>query len=145
MRTALDANVLVYAYDSDAPGMNDRAAALVEELARSGTAIVALQALAETANVMRRKKVALSVVRARLDRLRGLFPVVHAQDSDLDDALWAVERHKLAFWDAMLWATCRRAGCTVLFTEDFQDGRMLKGLRFVDPFLAKNAKYLPKA
>ncbi|MCM0019690.1 MAG: hypothetical protein NBV67_06825, partial [Tagaea sp.] len=63
---------------------------------------------------------------------------------DLDDALWAVEHHKLAFWDAMLWATCRRAGCSVLFTEDFQDGRLLKGVRFVDPFKAKNARYLPK-
>lgn len=144
MRTTLDANILVYAYDSDAPDMNDKAAALIEALARSGDAVLTLQALAETASVMRRKKVGFPVLRARAVRLRSLFPIVNAQDTDLDDALWAVERHKLSFWDAMLWAACRRAGCSVLFTGDFQDGRTLKGVRFVNPFLAKNARYLPK-
>jgi predicted nucleic acid-binding protein len=144
VRTSLDANILVYAYDADAPAMNDKAAALVEALAVSGEAILTLQALAETVNVMRRKKVDFPTQRARVARLRSLFPIVHAQDTDLDEALWAVERHKLSFWDAMLWATCRRAGCSVLFTEDFQDGRTLKGVRFVNPFLAKNARYLPK-
>lgn len=75
---------------------------------------------------------------------RARLRVVAADPADLDDALWAVEYHRLAFWDAMLRATCRRAGCSVLFTGDFQDGRTLNGLRFVNPFAPKNAKYLPK-
>jgi predicted nucleic acid-binding protein len=34
----------------------------------------------------------------------------------------------------MLWATARRAGCRLIVTEDFQDGRELGGVRFVNPF-----------
>jgi predicted nucleic acid-binding protein len=38
----------------------------------------------------------------------------------------------------MLWATVRRAGVRLLITEDLQDGRILEGVRFVDPFAAHN-------
>jgi predicted nucleic acid-binding protein len=34
----------------------------------------------------------------------------------------------------MLWATARRAGCRLIVTEDFQDGRELRGVWFVNPF-----------
>ncbi len=145
MKSAFDANIVIYAYDEDAPMKNDAAATFIEKAAISGEFFLALQTLTESANVMRRKRIATRLISQRIQRLQSLFPVVPAQGEDLDDALWAVEQHSLAFWDAMLWATFRRAGATVLFTEDFQDGRTLKGLRFVNPFLAKNAKYLPKA
>ena len=57
---------------------------------------------------------------------------------DLTDAMRAVREHGLAFWDAMLWATVRRAGVSLLITEDFQDGRVLEGVCFVNPFITRN-------
>ncbi len=144
MKASLDANIVVYAYDDDAPQKNELAASFIESAAVSGDFFLTLQTLAEASNVMRRKRVTIGTIAQRIGRLQNLFPVVPAQADDLDDALGAVGRHQLAFWDAMLWATCRRAGATILFTEDFQDGRTLKGVRFVNPFAAKNAKYLPK-
>lgn len=144
MKASLDANILVYALDDEAEARQAPASALVDMAGRSGEFVLSLQSVSEFANVLRRKRVPAATIGAKLDKLQRSLLIVPAQPEDLDDALWAVEHHKLAFWDAMLWATCRRAGCTVLFTEDFQDGRTLKGLRFVDPFLAKNAKYLPK-
>lgn len=144
MIASLDANILIYALDDEAGERQIKASNLISAMTRPDGAFLTLQSLAEFANVLRRKKIAASTITAKLVRLRAAFVVVPAASDDLDDALWAVEHHKLAFWDAMLWATCRRAGCGVLFTEDFQDGRTLKGVRFVNPFLAKNAKYLPK-
>lgn len=145
MIVSFDANILVYMLDPEAGERHAMAARIVADFALTGGAILSLQAASETANALRRKRVPPPTIRAAVGRLRDGFEIVPAQDDDLDDALWAVERHKLAFWDAMLWATCRRAGCSVLFTEDFQDGRTLKGLRFVNPFAPKNARYLPKA
>jgi predicted nucleic acid-binding protein len=46
----------------------------------------------------------------------------------------AVAEHSLSFWDAMIWATARRAGCRLLISEDGQDGRMLDGVTIVNPF-----------
>ena len=39
----------------------------------------------------------------------------------------------------MLWATAEEAGCQVLISEDFQDGRKVGSLRSVNPFASKNA------
>ena len=60
------------------------------------------------------------------------------EDDDLSAALDAVKKHRLAFWDAMLWAAAQRAGVRHLVTEDLQDGFELAGVRFVNPFDAAN-------
>lgn len=43
-------------------------------------------------------------------------------------------RSGLAFWDALIVAAARSAGCDALLTEDLQDGQDLDGLVVVDPF-----------
>jgi predicted nucleic acid-binding protein len=48
----------------------------------------------------------------------------------------AVERHGLAFWDAMQWAVAKQSGATLLLSEDLQHDRELDGVRFRNPFLA---------
>lgn len=69
---------------------------------------------------------------------RAARPVHALAESDLDDALSVVGRHRLQFWDAMLWATARRVGVRYLLSEDFQNGRELDGVTFVDPFDSAN-------
>lgn len=54
----------------------------------------------------------------------------------------AARDNRLSFWDAMLWATARRIGVRVLISEDFQDGEILNGVRFVDPFAVRNANFI---
>lgn len=144
MTFAVDANILVYAIDlSNEAKCFDANAAIAATAVGQG--VLPMQALGEFANVCRKRRIATGIIKAFADGFRARVRIVPVEPTDLDDALWAVERHQLSFWDAMLWATCRRAGVTVLFTEDFQDGQTLKAVRFVNPFLAKNAKYLPKA
>lgn len=142
MSFTLDTNVLVYAFDTQADARGASARALIEALAGRG-AFLALQTLGETANVLLRRKVPPARALSYVAALDENFNVEPATGDDLMQALQAVKAHKLSFWDAMLWATCRRAGATTLFTEDMQDGGTLRGVRFVNPFVAKNARYLP--
>jgi len=44
----------------------------------------------------------------------------------------------VAFWDAMLWASARRAGVKHLLTEDLQDCFTLQGVTFINPFNREN-------
>jgi predicted nucleic acid-binding protein len=46
--------------------------------------------------------------------------------------------HHLQLWDGVVCAASAQAGATVLATEDMQDGRVLEGLRLINPFLATN-------
>ena len=73
--------------------------------------------------------------------LRAVLAVHAADERDFDRATRG-DRHGLSFWDALLWATADRVGVRYLLTEDFQDGRTLGGVTFVDPFKGANERLL---
>jgi predicted nucleic acid-binding protein len=144
LRVTFDSNILIYTLSRD----DSRHAAASSLLARAtrGDCVQTLQSLAECFRVLT-TKLRFEPLRARqeIDGFRTAFPVCTADVTDLDRAMDAVARHGLSFWDAMLWATANRAGCRVLFSEDFQDGRRLDGVLFVDPFAAANRKLVDLA
>ena len=145
MRVSLDTNILVYAADSEAGGKHRAACDLVTR-ATGVDCVLAVQCLAEFANVaLRKRRQPLAAVRGFLDDWRSAFPLVVANSETLPLALDATDRHGVAFWDAMLWATLRQAGCRLLLTEDMQDGRRIDGVTIVNPFRPENAKVVDLA
>jgi predicted nucleic acid-binding protein len=66
-------------------------------------------------------------------------------ESCLIDAMDAVAGHGWSFWDAMMWATARRAGCRLLLSEDGDDGRTLGGVTLVNPFASPRSPLLTQA
>ena len=134
-----DSNILVYAADQTAGHRHEEAASLVERAILAGNCTLSLQVLAEFFNVATRKIGTNPIIAAEfVDGWQAVLATEPANSSDLVNAMRAVREHGLAFWDAMLWATVRRVGVGLLITEDFQDGRILEGVRFVNPFLAHN-------
>jgi predicted nucleic acid-binding protein len=136
---SFDANILVYSGGPlDEPKCN-RARMIIGRGMRSGASVLLLQALAEYSNVTIRKSgLPASAVLKVIAGWRGSSEIHAAAEPDLQDALDVVARHRLPFWDAMLWATARRVGVRHLLTEDFQDGRELDGVSFVNPFKPAN-------
>lgn len=133
-RLTLDSNVLVYAVDRQAGPKHDIARDLVARAA-VGDCVLTLQALSEFFVVATRKaKARPDEAAAFVDDFRDVFPVVSAEPDTLSEAMTAHQEHGIAFWDALLWATARKAGCGLLVSEDLQDGRQLGGVRFRDPF-----------
>lgn len=105
-----------------------------------------MQSLAECFNVLNRKyRMPATEAYRWVQYHQRLFPVVAADQIDLAAAVRAVDHHGLSFWDAMLWATASRAGCLLLLSEDFQDGRRLGDVLFVNPFEAANRKLVDLA
>jgi predicted nucleic acid-binding protein len=49
-------------------------------------------------------------------------------------ALDAMPGHGLSFWDALIWEAAAEGAVTTTYTEDFQDGREIDGVRFVNSF-----------
>jgi predicted nucleic acid-binding protein len=134
---SFDSNVLVYMADRS----DRRHARAVDLLARAAQAdcVLALQSLGEFFHATTRKRLLPAAeAEATVADWAEIFPLAAADHAALTLALRTVREHRLAFWDALLWATVRRAGCRVLLSEDFQDGRELDGVRVVDPFLPDN-------
>ena len=141
-RFSLDTNILVYAVDRDAGERHRRSREIMGRAARYDC-VLAVQALAEFFHATTRKNLlepqrASAFVRSWLD----VFRVTSADDSALADAIDAVEEHRMSFWDAMLWAAVRQAGCSAILSEDMQHGRRLGGVEFVNPFAADAATRL---
>jgi predicted nucleic acid-binding protein len=125
-----DTNVLIYAFAAD-----DRRSARAEELLSEG-GIVGVQVLNEFTNVARRKlswnwveiEAALSVIAQLLDGPRSLTGAIRASAAAL------ARDHELSFYDALIVAAAADAGCSVLFTEDLQDGRKFGAVTVENPF-----------
>jgi predicted nucleic acid-binding protein len=143
MMVSFDTNILVYATLSVPLPKTDRARELLVRGMRTGSCILLLQTLAEFSSVAIRKAgIEVDEVRTTIDAWRGVLPVQGTEDDDLSAALDAVKKHRLAFWDAMLWAAAQRAGVRHLLSEDLQDGFALAGVRFVNPFDAANNRLI---
>ena len=133
-RLTFDSNILIYAADRDAGSRHAAAEALVARAAYADC-VLTLQALAEFFAVATRKKdVSAASAIAFVDGWQTLFKTVSATPETLRAAMHAVRDHQIGFWDAMLWAVASDAGCRYLLSENFQAGRTLEGVTFVNPF-----------
>ena len=138
MRVGLDTNLLVYAVDSSGDkAKHALALRLVGQVANGG--VLSMQALTELYAVLTRKGIAsASRAQAHVGAWRRAFTIATPISSDLDDAMRVHDDHGIPFWDAMMWATLRRAGAQILLTEDLQDGRELEGVLILNPFNPAN-------
>jgi predicted nucleic acid-binding protein len=133
-RYTFDTNILFYAIDHKDAKKHARAKTLIG-LADSQRVPVLLQTLGELSNAITKRQPGLLAQTERLIQILSvMFAIVPTEFEDLSDALLVHREHKLQFWDAVLWAAARRAGCTVFLSEDMQDGRILGGVMFRDPF-----------
>ena len=143
---SFDTNILVYAADAAAGERHRSAADLIERSVRRGNCIQTLQSLCEFFSVVTRKSdIEASAAAAFVQGWRSVMPVAASTIADLDEAIRAVEAYRIGFWDALLWATVRRAGVRFLVSEDFQDGRAIEGVRIVNPFATHNTVLIEQA
>ena len=133
-RSFFDTNILVCADDKRAPEKQNRAIDLVEEHRHNGTGVVSLQVLQEYfVTVTRKLNVNSPLARRKVEILSELDVVA----PEVGDILAAIDLHRLhgfSFWDALVVRCAKQAGCRILLSEDFQDGREIDGLRVVNPF-----------
>jgi predicted nucleic acid-binding protein len=128
-----DTNVLVYAI-----GQSDARTPAAEALLAAG-GVVSVQVLNELAAVARRKLgMTWADVADALSAIRTLCPSpVPLTEETHDAALSLAARHGLHIYDALVVAAALEAGCTTLYSEDLQTGRVIdRRLRIENPFAA---------
>lgn len=126
-----DTNVFVYAIIQDDP-RSDHAEELI---AQGGT--VSVQVLSEFAAVARRKtKMPWVEIRRALDGIKALCPDPLPITLDThQEALAIAERYGYRIYDALIIASALEAKCTILYSEDMQDGQVIeKRLTIRNPF-----------
>jgi predicted nucleic acid-binding protein len=134
-RSFFDTNVLVYTDDRASPAKQRRALDLVAEHRRSGTGVVSLQVLQEYfVTVTRKLHVDARIARRKVELLAE-FDVAAPGVTDILAAIDLHRLHQFSFWDALIVRSAKQAGCSILLSENFQDGREFDGVRVANPFL----------
>jgi predicted nucleic acid-binding protein len=130
----LDTNILLYAYDLDAPAKRAVALRLVEQAWRSpGETAVSVQVLQELHVNLEKRKVPRAEV-GQIIRDHAQWPVVDNTMELLLAALGEQARWQISLWDALIVAAARASGATELISEDLNHGQDYGGVRVIDPF-----------
>jgi predicted nucleic acid-binding protein len=136
VRSFVDTNVLVYLFDADAPEKQARARELLAARGPAGELVISTQVLQEFfVTVTRKLEHPLSTESAeQAVRRLAAYPVVTITVGLVLAAIAVLRAHQISFWDALIVAAAREAGCSELLSEDLGDGANLAGLRVSNPF-----------
>jgi predicted nucleic acid-binding protein len=134
----VDTNIAVYSYDPAEPQKRSRSQNLLRELSQNEALFLSVQVLNEFAAVLLRRtrggQVDVDILETTRE-LSSLGTVLPLTATMTWLALQAVAEHSLSFWDALIWATAKVHGIPRVYSEDFQHGRALGGVQFINPFL----------
>ena len=135
----IDTNILVYVEDPADERKQDLARAVVDELVSSGAATLSVQCLNEFYRAVRWKlQPPLGPLEAmrQVERLTHNCRVLPLTPSAALEAMRACDQYSMAFWDSLIWAVAKEGGVPYLLTEHLDDGAIVEGVRFVNPFSA---------
>jgi predicted nucleic acid-binding protein len=136
----IDTNIFIYAFDVRFPDKHSVAEEIVAHLMRQ-RGIIPLQSLTEFYAACSRKRIiTLDAATNAVQKARVALKVVPAASTDIPTAIGLHSLHNIQFFDALLIATATRAGCTIFFSEDLQDGQTFGPLTIRNPFKMAEAE-----
>jgi predicted nucleic acid-binding protein len=133
----IDTNLFIYQLEVS----DERKAATADRIIRKGietrNACISFQVVQECLNtVLRKAEIPLSTDESRqyLDNVLAPLYRVPASLSLYRRALDLQARYRYGFYDSLIIAAALDAGCTLLHSEDLQDGQRIEGLTIKNPF-----------
>lgn len=133
----VDTNVLVYRYDTADRQKRQQAADVLERIRSAGTGALSAQVLGEF-YVVATRRIASPLTPTEAEQSVAHFlrswTVYDISSWAVLEATRAAQRYQMSYWDALLWTTAKLNRVPTVLSEDFQHGRLLEGVRFINPF-----------
>lgn len=136
-RFFLDTNLFVYSLDASAASKARRSTQLIREAIATRNGIVSCQVVQEFFNVaFRRFTPPMTIVEAEQYLATVFRPLlaIHSSHALYAEALHLRNRYRLPWYDSLIVSGAIQAECTVLYTEDMQNGQKFGELRIENPF-----------
>lgn len=133
----VDTNVIVYAYDTIDAQKQAVAAEVLNRLGPSGDGAISAQILGELYVTLTRKlrrPLTSGDAEREVSNFARSWRVLPLSAETVTEAMAAVRRYQLSYWDGLIWASAARSGIPTVLSEDFSSGSRLGGVRFVNPF-----------
>ena len=131
----IDTNLLIYAIDPAKSDKQSKAIEVMSEIQQQKVGCLSVQNLAEFSNTALRKlNVAPMLLSQYLQQLCLAWHVLDLTPPIVLEAVRGVRDYQLSYYDAQIWATAKLYQLPCVFSEDFNSGHVLEGIRFVNPF-----------
>jgi len=133
----VDTNVLVYAADPRDRVKQTVAAELLEGLIATQRAVLSVQCLTEFYSVVTRRLREPIAPREALGWVEQFVRTCRVLELNAAVALEGIRgctRYQLSSWDALIWAVAKLNQIPFVLTEDAEHGRILEGVRYLNPF-----------
>jgi predicted nucleic acid-binding protein len=132
----LDTSILLARIDGRDPEKTARAEAVLANVVARQTAAIPAQVLGEYARNALRFGVPPATVYSDLEDYATALPVLPLTAPITLEAVRGVQQHKLAYFDAQIWACAKLNQVPIILSQDFNIGATLEGVTFLDPFAA---------
>ncbi|MBU0701103.1 PIN domain-containing protein [bacterium] len=139
-RWFIDTNILLYAYDREAGRKHQIAKELITQCWERAIGVISVQVLCEFfVQGTRTKNKIIEPIEAKsiVYNLATNWCVICPDATLIIEAIRGQSEHQLSFWDALIWATAKKAGTQYLYTEDFQHRQIVEGVQFINPFVVE--------
>ena len=133
----VDTNVLVYAYDRSEGPKRQRAIDVLEVVGIAEIGVLSTQILGEFfVTVTRKIPTPLSAGDASSAVMKYLdsWPIIDITSTIVLEALRGVGQHQMHYYDSVIWAAAKLNQIQEVLTEDSQHGRVIEGVRYLNPF-----------
>jgi predicted nucleic acid-binding protein len=133
----LDTNVLLYAYDNNDARKRQRAVTVLRRLGQTQRGALSVQILGEffwNATRKIRQPLPAERVEQSIQAYVRTWTVFDLTSLILLEAIRGVQRYQFPYWDGLIWATAKLNGIPTVLSEDFNDGAIIEGVSFRNPF-----------
>ncbi|MFH0725414.1 MAG: PIN domain-containing protein [Pseudomonadota bacterium] len=131
----LDTNILVYSMDRHEPEKRNKSRNLLKKVVNDFTGVISTQVMQEfyVAGTAKLKADPLTV--KNILHAMERFEVVLITPGIIKEAIDCSIITRISFWDALIVTAAESARCDTLWSEDLNDGQIIRGVRIENPLL----------
>lgn len=134
MTSFFDTNLLIYLYDTSHPDKHRKARELFTDEASANRVLISTQVLQEFYAAVTSKKIMDKEIAEQAVIKFMQLPVKQIDLPIIQAAMWRNRTDQISFWDALIIETALSGEASILWSEDFQHGRIFNGLEVRNPF-----------
>jgi predicted nucleic acid-binding protein len=134
-RIFIDTNLWIYSYSNDEKG--NKCKELLDKYFENVN--ISTQVLGEIFSVLTKKNIKTKKETKKIiSDLSTGFSVADVMTATVSKAIDISMKYAFSYWDSLIIASALESNCSILYTEDMQDGQVIDNkLRIVNPFAAK--------
>lgn len=133
-RIFLDTNILSYAIDDGNPGKQTAARAVIGSVVSGDIPVISTQVLQEFYNASTTKLNIDKLIAKKLVHNFSNMSVVQITPAIIEQGIDISITAQISFWDGLIIAAAECAECSLLLSEDLNDGQVIRGVQIANPF-----------